>query len=196
MTLAEILTIENRNQGEIHLFRQGMFYRVHERSCVAFQEIEPYQILKKRATSLGLDYIYSGFPSSVIDRIVADRPHSKEDDEHIVLLARCVSVEELDKIKALVPFSVGSQNPHPKRYFTPQGQTLPPIETAKPKTAKAAIEPETESSESSENLPNASQERRDNAYQTLIDLIRHFDTKNASPLGCQMFISMIQTQIN
>lgn len=160
MTLEEILEIEEHNQAEIHLLRQGMFYRVHERSCVAFQEIEKYQIIKKRAITLGVEYIYSGFPCSKLDKITQGRKFTEISPDHVIVSGRAVSDDELGEVKKSTELSVA----------------VPTIKATPPQTLPAAL--------------SATDKER-----ALIEMIRCFDVEKATPAMCQIFLSMIKTQL-
>lgn len=174
MTLEEILEIEEHNQAEIHLLRQGMFYRVHERSCVAFQEIEKYQIIKKRSATLGVEYIYSGFPSSKLEKITRGRKFTELSPDHVIVSGRAVSDDELLEVKKSTELSVAVPT-----VKTPAAQTAsPPLFT--PQTPPAAAV--------------ATQGATDKE-RALIEMIRCFDVEKATPAMCQIFLSMIKTQL-
>lgn len=174
MTLEEILEIEEHNQAEIHLLRQGMFYRVHERSCIAFQEIEKYQILKKHSVTLGVDYIYSGFPSSKLEKITQGRKFTELSPDHVIVSGRTVSDDELREVKKSIELSVAAPT-----VKTPAAQAAPPPMSVPqtPPTAAAAAQSATDKE------------------RALIDMIRCFDVEKATPAMCQIFLAMIKTQL-
>lgn len=171
MTLEEILEIEEHNQAEIHLFRQGMFYRVHERSCVAFQEIEKYQVLKKRSVTLGVNYIYSGFPSSKLEKITQGRKFTELSPNHIIVSGRTIGDEELCELKDRTEFSIAV--------------------VAQKTTAIQPEIPVQQSFTPEIPLPDLTTGKEG----ALLDMIRCFDIEKATPAMCQMLLTMIKAQL-
>lgn len=179
MTLEEIFDIETHNQSEIHLFRQGMFYRAFERSCVALRSIERYAVLKKRSATTGIEYIYSGFPVSVLDRVAAGRGMTQVSDDHVILSGHPVSDLELDRLKQTTPTVVYAE----KQKTKTEPQRTP--------SAKPQIELDFVTNHTQPTTPKSS----DMEPSALLDLVRRFDLNGATPAMCKLFLTMIKTQL-
>lgn len=181
MTIEEIFDVETHNQSEIHLFRQGMFYRAFERSCVALRSIERYAVLKKRSVATGLEYIYSGFPVSVLDRVASGRGVTHVSDDHVIIAGHPVSDLELDRLKAATPIAA-----HADKKREPEEL---PVASAPKSAPKPAPQPVAELDFAPSNAPLAAEPL------ALLDLIRRFDLNGVSPVMCKLFLTMIKTQL-
>ena len=193
MTLDEIFDIESHNQSEIHLFRQGMFYRAFERSCVALRSIERYAVLKKRSAATGLEYIYSGFPASALDRITAGRGQTQVSEDYVIVSGRPVSDAELDRLKQNTPLAEPAGKPKPTTVAAPKTE----IKTETKAEPKTTTEPVVELNFTQPTASDGAPQERQHLPTplTLLELIRRFDLKGASPVMCKLFLTMIKTQL-
>lgn len=188
MTIDQIIDIERENSGVIHLFRNGLFFRAFERSALGFLDIEAYQIIKKHSVKLDIDYIYVGFPSAIVDRVLNDRQYTKLSDDHIVIEARYISVEELESKKSgykiaeprviksePVRSAIASQD----EMFRAVADIAPHIEPAvKPIESLCAVS------------------ISDRATTEIVALIAAFDIENSTPMMCQSFLTIIKQKID
>ncbi|MEG2527486.1 MAG: hypothetical protein RSA94_01655 [Mucinivorans sp.] len=189
MTLEEIFDIEAMNQAEIHLFRQGMFFRAFEKSCVALQRVAKYQILKKRAVGLGVEYIYSGFPCSVLEKVIGKRRFTFVEQDHVIVEAVGVGDEELARRKRETMFSVGLQN----SAKPVAGSMLEPI-AGLAAASCAKIEP-AESQEARAEIVTEAESEVMSKQKTLMEMIRRFDVENADGQACRMLLGMIKSAL-
>lgn len=68
-SVKEIILVESSNVDEIHLFREGIFYKAYERSAFAFvTHFAHFEVKKKFVKNVASDIVSIGFPTSSIDR--------------------------------------------------------------------------------------------------------------------------------
>lgn len=172
MTTAEIIEIERQNCGKIHLFRSGLFYRAFERSALAFLDVENFKVIKKHSAQLDLDYIYLGFPASIVDRVLEGRNFQKISDDYIIIEARRVSAEELEIKKS--------------------GYLLTEQKPPKPRVEISVIEPQLPEIQAlyEEEIPYNTRD-----IAEVFALISAFDIDRSTPLMCQSFLSIIKDKI-
>lgn len=182
MTIDQIIDIERENSGVIHLFRNGLFFRAFERSALGFLDIESYQIIKKHSVKLDLDYIYVGFPSAIMDRVLDGRQYTKIAEDHIVIESRYISAEELESKKT------GYQIAEPRVIKSEPRRAAIASQDEMFRTV-ADIAPRIESAPSSVSVvPNR-------VSAEVMALIAAFDLENSTPMMCQSFLTIIQQKI-
>jgi len=72
MTVKEILEIEIVNKGSINLFKEGIFWRVYQKSAYNFVTcIKELKILKKFYKVVNGELVYAGFPDTILSQIEA-----------------------------------------------------------------------------------------------------------------------------
>ena len=71
MTVKEILEIEDANTGSINLFKEGICWRVYEKSAWRFvKNIREYRVLRKYVKAVKQDIAYLAFPESALPEIL------------------------------------------------------------------------------------------------------------------------------
>ena len=72
MTVKEILVIESANTGSINLFKEGIFWRVYQKSAYFFtKQIKDLKVLKKFYKNVNCEVVYAGFPDTILPQIEA-----------------------------------------------------------------------------------------------------------------------------
>ena len=70
MTISEILKIEDANTGSINLFKEGIFWRVYQKSAYLFTKyIKELKVLKKFYKNVNREVVYAGFPDIILPKI-------------------------------------------------------------------------------------------------------------------------------
>lgn len=70
MTISEILKIEDANTGSINLFKEGIFWRVYQKSAYLFTKyIKELKVLKKFYKNVNREVVYAGFPDTILPKI-------------------------------------------------------------------------------------------------------------------------------
>ena len=72
MIISEILKIENANTGCINLFKEGIFWRIHQQSAYLFiKHVKNLKALKKFYKNVNREVVYAGFPDAILPQIQA-----------------------------------------------------------------------------------------------------------------------------
>jgi len=72
MKVAEIQEIEKTNFENIYLFKEGIFWRVYEKSAWRFvKNIREYRVFRKYIKAVKHDIVYLGFPESILHEILS-----------------------------------------------------------------------------------------------------------------------------
>jgi len=70
MTIKEILEIESTNTSRINLFKEGIFWRVYQKSAYFFtKQIKDLKVLKKFYKIVNCEVVYAGFPDTILPKI-------------------------------------------------------------------------------------------------------------------------------
>jgi len=70
MTIKVILEIENANTDMINLFKEGIFWRVYQKSAYYFvRHIKELKVLKKFYKIVNCEVVYAGFPDTILPQI-------------------------------------------------------------------------------------------------------------------------------
>jgi len=70
MSIKEILKIENANIEHINLFKEGMFWRVYQKSAYYFiKQIKDLKATKKFYKNVNCEVVYAGFPDTILSQI-------------------------------------------------------------------------------------------------------------------------------
>ena len=71
MRIKEILEIENANTGSINLFKEGICWKVYEKSALRFvKNIREYRVFRKYVKAVKQDIAYFAFPESALPEIL------------------------------------------------------------------------------------------------------------------------------
>jgi hypothetical protein len=69
MSIQKIITIEDRNTGEIHLHKEGIFWKAYQQSAYLFtQEVKIFKTSKRIVKSLSREIISLGFPQNALEK--------------------------------------------------------------------------------------------------------------------------------
>ena len=69
MNISEIITNELINANGIVLYKEGIFWKMFEKSAFRFvSHFKPYQIIKKPLKESGQQYVYCGFPDNALEQ--------------------------------------------------------------------------------------------------------------------------------
>lgn len=70
MKTSDILTLELANKGEIHLYKEGVFWKAYQQSAYLFHtRVCPYQVKTKYIKCIGKSVASSGFPDSSLPHL-------------------------------------------------------------------------------------------------------------------------------
>lgn len=71
MQTKDILALESANEGDIVLFREGLFWRAYQLSAYLFTaHIRPLKITSRYVKVAGAKLVYAGFPDKILGEIL------------------------------------------------------------------------------------------------------------------------------
>lgn len=69
-SISEILMQEDKNQGSIYLYSEGLFWQSYQQSAFRFIKVyDKYKINKKYFKGVNRDVVFLGFPKTVLNRL-------------------------------------------------------------------------------------------------------------------------------
>lgn len=72
MGIKEIIEQESKNENAIYLFKEGMFWRMYQKSAYNFtRQIKELKVMKKFYKNVNGEVVYAGFPDTILSQIVA-----------------------------------------------------------------------------------------------------------------------------
>jgi len=72
MTLSQILEIENASNCRINLLKEGMFWRVYQKSAYLFiKQIKDLKAIKRFYKVVNREVVYAGFPDTIFHQLKA-----------------------------------------------------------------------------------------------------------------------------
>lgn len=100
----EVAQREDRNDREIVLYPEGLFYKAYERSAfVCVSRISSFVPSKKRVRYLGRDLVSIGFPVSALAKYFPDAPRPQENEPVVIALSEPIDPVAAEKWKAALP---------------------------------------------------------------------------------------------
>lgn len=99
-----IVEQESRNVSEIHLYREGLFWKAYERSAYAFHtRVRPFKLTKRYVKSLPGELVSLGFPASQLTVLFPADRISLQTDEQVCILTEPIDVDAFPAWKAGIP---------------------------------------------------------------------------------------------
>ncbi|MDE7305216.1 MAG: hypothetical protein K2N04_04805 [Alistipes sp.] len=100
----EVAQREDRNDREIVLYPEGLFYKAYERSAfVCVSRISSFVPSKKRVRYLGRDLVSIGFPVSALAKYFPDAPRPQENEPVVIALSEPIDPVAAETWKAALP---------------------------------------------------------------------------------------------
>lgn len=100
----EVAHREDRNDREIVLYPEGLFYKAYERSAfVCVSRISSFVPSKKRVRYLGRDLVSIGFPVSALAKYFPDAPRPQENEPVVIALSEPIDPVAAETWKAALP---------------------------------------------------------------------------------------------
>jgi hypothetical protein len=112
LTIAEKYATESSNTSSIHLYREGTFWRVYERSAYLFYyNVRKYTVLRKEVKSLGYNsVVYMGFPDALLEELLLSYEQQQRSEGYIELLQLpLVDVQKFEAWKMAYPLTVAAE---------------------------------------------------------------------------------------
>lgn len=91
MQIKEILAIEEKNKSDIHLHKDGLFWRAYDVSAYQFVKyFRQFKLTKKRMKTVQKELVYLGFPESTFVVLIEEAERSSYDirrsEQHIAIM--------------------------------------------------------------------------------------------------------------
>ena len=117
MRIAEISEIEKANTGSINLFKEGVCWRVYEKSALRFvKNIKEYRVLRKYVKAIKQDITYLAFPESVLPEILLtvemrhSSSHIVRKSEIFIEIQGFTDTDGFEEWKAEIELTSGTEN--------------------------------------------------------------------------------------
>lgn len=95
MSIHEIVSIEDRNTGEIHLHKEGLFWKAYQQSAYLFtREVKAFKASKKRVKAVGGQEVVSlGFPQQAFATYFDDTRWKEIDEKQRLITGYALQAE-------------------------------------------------------------------------------------------------------
>lgn len=166
MILSDILMQEAPGNPDIHLHREGLFWKAYEYSAYQFiHTVRAYNPQKKWMKGLQRDIVSLGFPDRVLAEILQGRTAEQVDEKNwIIRGTEPVGEEEFENWKEKL-----------SRHVSTTTASCPAASVQ----SSCAVPAETAHS----------------GERTVLAKLAAFQVESASPLQCMMFISELQKEL-
>lgn len=174
--ITQIIEVESNNADRIHLFREGLFLKAHQRSAFLFlRNVKDYKVLKKHYKATGTDVVLLGFPSTLLSNLV--------DSE---------KVEQIDEWHFCIPCSEPLNEKEYQAWFDSI-----PLTQEKPRKKKESPElfedqlPSAMTVRVYEPMPQA----LGIVQESVLKKLESFSIENSTPMECMMFLSKLKSEL-
>ena len=180
MKIVDILELERHNLTKVILLKEGIFWRVYEKSAMQFvTDVKILKLTKRYIKTVGCDVASSGFPDSslsvILNWVTKNGYATYEKSENMIVLSGFPEISYFEEWKEKIVRSVKSQN---------QGKQY----------ALA-----TEKKHLNEPLKNELPQKKDLndqiAITTLLNEVRDFPLGNKTPIETMIFFAEIQDSL-
>jgi anaerobic ribonucleoside-triphosphate reductase len=87
MNIQEIIDIENHNNGEIHLHKEGFFWKAFQQSAYLFtQEVKVFKVSRKMVKTIMRDVVSVGFPQNALEQYFDKNKLTKIEEKHLLIM--------------------------------------------------------------------------------------------------------------
>lgn len=117
MKITEILQLEQKNQNQIILIKEGCFWRAYEKSAFRFSYfIQDYKITKKWIKNLDKEIVLLGFPLNALEKIEkkikASNLEILQREESLIKIGNCVQKVGFAKWKMSIEKIIPKNHKH------------------------------------------------------------------------------------
>jgi len=95
MSIQEIINIEDRNKGEIHLYKEGIFWKAYQQSAYHFtREVRAFKISKKMVKSVGREVVSLGFPKNALEQYFSKEKLTEINEKQLLITGYTFKMED------------------------------------------------------------------------------------------------------
>lgn len=109
MSIQEITTQEDCNTGEIHLHKEGIFWKAYQQSAYLFtQEVRAFKISKKWVKSVGRErkVVSLGFPQNALEQYFNKEQLTEVDEKQLLITGYSLRTEDYQQWLESLPLTV------------------------------------------------------------------------------------------
>lgn len=107
MSIHEIVTIEDRNTGEIHLHKEGLFWKAYQQSAYLFtREVKAFKVSKKQVKTVGdREVVFLGFPQQAFSTYFEDTQWKETDEKQRLITGYTLQTEDYQQWLESLPLT-------------------------------------------------------------------------------------------
>jgi len=95
MSIHEIITNENQNTGEIHLHKEGIFWKAYQQSAYLFtREVKAFKVSKKLVKAVGREVVSLGFPQQAFSTYFEETRWNEIDEKQRLITGYTLQTED------------------------------------------------------------------------------------------------------
>ncbi len=135
-TIKEAIEIENQREsaGEIHLFREGTFWRAYEMSAwLSVRCLHEFKATKRQMKDVEQPVVFVGFPASSFDKWVPkDMARQDVDDKHVVVMLGADRLPSIEPEELTDMFAIWKDNVELSPVSKSKEKVKQPSDTSRP----------------------------------------------------------------
>lgn len=166
-TISEILALESQSDSQIHLYREGIFWKAYQQSAYQIlQQRNRFKVSKKHVKAVGQQIVSIGFPDSTLSQLFVPELLTQTTDKQLTIACSPIdmlayqawfdSVEITEKVKQTE-----------KKENT---DIVAPI------------------------IPHRQQAEATNKEEIIIRRLRAFRIEHSTPMDCMLFLVSIRNE--
>lgn len=212
--ITEIIGIEDSNDSQIHLFREGLFLRAYQHSAYQFMTtVKSFRAIKKYYKVIDRDVVVLGFPSGRLSELFPNGSEITEADpgRHYVIERPPLDKKMYDiwfkTVQAPPPKSKKTPSQGSFRSFQGQGDQTDLFSEGASGSSEAAVSvvksnfiegrfsPASQMLNSSESLRAPLPDSLRTSLRELLRELQDFSIERSTPLDCMLFLSAVQAKL-
>jgi hypothetical protein len=106
MSIQEITTQEDCNTGEIHLHKEGVFWKAYQQSAYLFtQEVKAFNTSKRLVKSVGRVVVSLGFPQNALGKYFNKKQLTEVDEKQLLITGYSLRREDYQQWLESLPLT-------------------------------------------------------------------------------------------
>lgn len=169
MSIQEIVNIEDQNTGEIHLHKEGLFWKAYQQSAYLFtREVKAFKASKKRVKAVGGREVVSlGFPQQAFATYFEDTQWKEVDEKQRLITGYTLQAEDYRQWLESLPLLPLTERKSAGT-LPADGSAADPVKQLQPTSGECAA----------------------------LSLLREFRVEQATPMDCMLFVVALQKQLD
>lgn len=170
-SITEIISQEKNNTTNIHLYKEGLFWKAYQHSAYRIDLIPgcAYKLIKKHIKAVNCEVVSLGFPSLNISKHFREEQVKYINDLHICIEDKVIDVDDYSDWFSQIPLFIANPPKSKKEEYITKVHLFEPVSDI------AFIPP---------------------ASETIINRLRNFRIEQATPMECMLFLSQLQKDLS